>query len=38
MLLMESEIKLKKINSNECDYEKYMRIKFNLDDDLLLNH
>ena len=30
--------KIKKINSNECDYEKYMRIKFNLDDDLLLNH
>ena len=30
--------KIKKINSNECDYEKYMRIKFNLDNDLLLNH
>ena len=30
--------KIKEINSNECDYEKdYMRIKFNSDDDLLLN-
>ena len=27
--------KIKKINSNECDYEKdYMKIKFNSDDDL----
>ena len=30
--------KIKKINSNECDYEKYyMRIKFNSGDDLSLN-
>ena len=30
--------KVKKINSDECDYEKdYMRIKFNSDDDLPLN-
>ena len=30
--------KIKEINSNECDYEKnYMKIKFNSDDDLLLN-
>ena len=30
--------KIKEINSNECDYEKdYMKIKFNADDDLLLN-
>ena len=30
--------KIKKINSNECDYEKdYMKIKFNSDDDLPLN-
>ena len=30
--------KIKKINSNNCDYEKdYMKIKFNSDDDLPLN-
>ena len=30
--------KIKKISGNECDYEKdYMKIKFNSDDDLLLN-
>ena len=30
--------KIKELNSNECDYEKdYMKIKFNLDDDLSLN-
>ena len=30
--------KIKEINSNEFDYEKdYMKIKFNSDDDLLLN-
>ena len=30
--------KIKKINSDECDYEKgYMKIKFNSDDDLPLN-
>ena len=30
--------KIKKINSNECDYEKdYMKTKFNSDDDLPLN-
>ena len=30
--------KIKEGNSNECDYEKdYMKIKFNLDDDLPLN-
>ena len=30
--------KIKKINSNDCDYEKdYMKIKFNSDDDLPLN-
>ena len=30
--------KIKEINSNKCDYEKYyMKIKFNLDDDLPLN-
>ena len=30
--------KIKEINSDECDYEKdYMKIKFNLDDDLPLN-
>ena len=30
--------KIKELNSNECDYEKdYMKIKFNLDDDLPLN-
>ena len=30
--------KIKKINSNKCDYENhYMKIKFNLDDDLPLN-
>ena len=30
--------KIKEINSNDCDYEKdYMKIKFNSDDDLLLN-
>ena len=30
--------KIKEINSNECDYEKYyMKIKFNLDNDLQLN-
>ena len=29
---------IKKINSNECDYEKdYIKIKFNSDDDLPLN-
>ena len=32
------EDKIKEINSNECDYEKdYMKIKFNFDDNLLLN-
>ena len=31
-------IKIKEINSNECDYEKnYMKIKFNSDNDLPLN-
>ena len=35
---MELEIKLKKINSKECNYEKdYVKIKFNTDDDLPLN-
>ena len=30
--------KIKEINSNDCDYEKdYMKIKFNLDDDLPVN-
>ena len=30
--------KIKEINSNDCDYEKdYMKIKFNLDDDLPLH-
>ena len=29
--------KIKEINSNECDYEKYMKSKFNSDDDLSLN-
>ena len=30
--------KIKKINGNDCDYEKdYMKIKFNSDDDLPLN-
>ena len=30
--------KIKKISTNECDYEKdYMKIKFNSDDDLTLN-
>ena len=30
--------KIKKISGDECDYEKdYMKIKFNSDDDLLLN-
>ena len=30
--------KIKKISGDECDYEKdYMKIKFNLDDDLPLN-
>ena len=30
--------KIKKISSDECDYEKdYMKIKFNSDDDLPLN-
>ena len=30
--------KIKEINNNECDYAKeYMKIKFNSDDDLLLN-
>ena len=30
--------KIKEINSDECDYEKYyMKIKFNSDDDLPLN-
>ena len=38
MFLMELEIKIKEINSNECDYEKvYMKIKSNSDDDLPLN-
>ena len=38
IFLIELKIKLKKINSNDCDYEKYyMKIKFNLDDDLPLN-
>ena len=38
MLLMELEIRSKKINSDECDYEKdYMKIKSNSDDDLPLN-
>ena len=31
-------VKIKEINSNDCDYEKYyMKIKFNSDDDLPLN-
>ena len=35
---MELEIRSKKINGDECDYEKYyMKIKFNSDDDLPLN-
>ena len=35
---MESRIKIKKINSDDCYYEKdYMKIKFNSDDDLPLN-
>ena len=35
--LIELERKLKKINSNECYYEKdYMKIKINSDDDLPL--
>ena len=30
--------KIKEISNDECDYEKdYMKIKFNSDDDLLLN-
>ena len=30
--------KIKKVSSDECDYEKdYMKIKFNSDDNLLLN-
>ena len=30
--------KIKKISGDECDYENdYMKIKFNSDDDLLLN-
>ena len=38
MLLMELGTKSKKINDDECDYEKhYMKIKFNSDDDLPLN-
>ena len=38
MLLMELETKLKKISSDECDYENYyMKIKSNSDDDLPLN-
>ena len=38
IFLIELKIKLKKINSNDCDYEKYyMKIKFNLVDDLPLN-
>ena len=38
MFLMELEAKSKKISGNEYDYEKdYMKIKFNSDDDLLLN-
>ena len=37
MLLMELE-KIKKINSNQCNYENdYMKIKFNSDDNLPLN-
>ena len=35
---MELEIRSKKINSDECDYEKdYMKIKFNSDYNWLLN-
>ena len=35
---MELETKSKKINSDECDYEKdYTKIKFNSDDNLPLN-
>ena len=35
---IKDKIKIKKINSNDCDYEKdYMKIKFKLDDDLPLN-
>ena len=38
MFLMESWIKIKKINSDDCYYEKdHMKIKFNLHDDLPLN-
>ena len=29
--------KIKTINSGECDYEDFIKIKFNSDDDLLLN-
>ena len=38
MYLMELETKSKKISGDECGYEKdYMKIIFNLDDDLPLN-
>ena len=38
MFLLKLKNKIKKINVNECAYEKdYMKIKFNLDDDLPLN-
>ena len=38
IFLMELETKSKKINSDECDYEKdQTKIKFNSDDDLPLN-
>ena len=38
MFLVKLKNKIKKINVNECAYEKdYLKIKFNLDDDLPLN-
>ena len=38
MFLMELERTILKKSGDECDYEKgYMKIKFNSDDDLLLN-
>ena len=38
MFLLELKIKKKKIDNNDCHYEKeYMKIKFDSDDDLPLN-
>ena len=38
IFLVELEIKSKKISVDDCDYKKdYMKIKFNLDEDLPLN-